>query len=264
MSATYPNDNPRTPLAVVLAVVMHVLLAALLVVYFWVRRPPVLASSDHVFELVSTSPAAEPAASAPAQSAPAVHMPTLPPPPHAAPVTPKSTTPPLPVTQVPTPIAATQQPTSKPETYADFLKQHQLPTTTTTSTSHPQPARPVPHVGVDSTAIENSLKAMANSPNPSAQSGQPSSAAKSDYIAGLEERLKAAYEKPPTLVDQGLSTVVDITIAADGQVLSCRVVRASGDAQFDAAVSAAIQRVTVVDPPPNGQETFRLTWNVAD
>ncbi|MGA2051685.1 MAG: TonB family protein [Opitutales bacterium] len=265
---TYRGDAPRTPMALVIAVLLHILLLAALLVYFWKTRPPPLSADDHVFELVSQSPAAESAsAPAPSPATPSVKMPQLPsvpkmpPLPPVTPTVPKSA-PPLPTTKLPTPIAATQ-PTSPVETYQEWLKQHPM-SATSSSTSHTQPTRPVPHVGVDSTAIDKELKSIENSNPNGSQSGSPSKGMTDNYLAGLRARLQAAYENPPSLLDAGLTAVVEITINADGQVTERKIVRSSGNATFDEAVQEALDRVTVVDPPPNGAQTFVFNFqNVA-
>jgi colicin import membrane protein len=160
----------------------------------------------------------------------------------------------------PTPTATTS-PTAI-TSYDQFVKDHPLPKNSSTparSTS----SRAVPVVGVSDAQIQNALKNFGSStsnPNETAHSGQPSSGVTNSYIAGLVARLQAAYENPPELVDPGLAAQVEITIAADGKVIGRRLVQTSGNAAFDAAVQAALERVTMVDPPPDGEQAFIFTF----
>jgi TonB family protein len=257
MSATSPDDT-RTPLALSLAVALHVLVAAVLLVYFWQARAPMMSASEHVFELVtSPSPTPDNAAASSGSPAQAIHVPTLPKEPKMPPLPPVSKSQPTPPKPMPTPAPTA---TAKMETIQDFLEKHpQQPTT-----SHANPSRTVPVVGVSDAQIQNALKNFGTStgnPTDTAHSGQPASGVTNSYIAGLVARLQAAYENPPELVDPGLAAGVEITIAADGRVISQRLVQSSGNAIFDAAVQAALERVTMVDPPPSGQQTtFTFTF----
>jgi TonB family protein len=259
------EDDTRTPLALSLAVALHVLVAAVLLVYFWQARAPMMSASEHVFELV-TSPSPNPDNAAASSGAPAqaIHAPTLPkitPMPPLPPVSKSQPTPPKPVTP-PTPDAA-----PKAETIDQFRQKFAQQQTSSTPT-HATTSRTIPVVGISDAQIKNNLNKFGSStsnPTDTAHSGQPSSGVTNDYVAGLVARLQAAYENPPELVDPGLAAGVEITIAADGRVISQRLVRSSGNAVFDAAVQAALERVTMVDPPPSGEQTtFTFTFkNVA-
>jgi len=263
MSETYQNDT-RTPLALSLAVALHVLVAAALVVYFWQARAPMMSASEHVFELVTTpSPNPDNAAASSGSPAQAIHAPTLPkitPMPPLPPVS-KSQPTPTPPKPAPMPTPATISPTAM-TSYEKFLQDHPLPKNSTTPT-RTSTSRTVPVVGVSDAQIKNDLNKFGSStsnPTDTAHSGQPSSGVTNSYIAGLVARLQAAYENPPELVDPGLAAQVEITIAADGKVIGRRLVQSSGNAVFDAAVQAAMERVTMVDPPPDGDQAFIFTF----
>ena len=259
------RDDKRTPLALGLAVGLHLLVAAVLVFYFWKARAPMMAASEHVFELVA-SPTPDNAPASAGAPAAAIQMPTLPK------ITPLVTQPPKPVSTPPTPpkIAQTTPPpkpvptTSAPSTisYDQFVKNNPLPKTSTTAT-RPTTARPMPAVGIDDTQIQKDLLKIGTAAGTSTtpgHTGQPTSGMKSDYLAGLKARLLAAYENPAQLVDPNLKAEVEITITADGRVIARRLTATSGNAAFDAAVQEALERVTMVDPPPGGQQTFTFTF----
>jgi TonB family protein len=81
-------------------------------------------------------------------------------------------------------------------------------------------------------------------------------------VAKLIARLQQAFELPGGVT--GLKADVRLTIAADGTMISAVLVASSGNDQFDAAVNAALQRLTHVEPPPGGQQvayTFTYTPN---
>jgi len=272
MDTTTTRDRERTPLAFGLAVGLHVLVAIYLMFYFWTHRTPMTMATEQVFELVS-SPSSAAAAAAPSTPShanasvqapplpPIAKMPPLPPPPHNVPTTPsppKPVTPPLP-TPTPTTTTATTVPATKPMTYEQYLKEHPL-STAPTQPSHTQTtARAVPKVGLSDASILSQLTKMEAS-SPSAQTEPAGKASTSDYIASLRARLQAAYESPPGLNDPSLSALVQITIDADGRVTARKLVRSSGNAAYDEAVVEALARVTSVDPPPGGAQTFPFNF----
>jgi TonB family protein len=276
MNPATTRDSERTPLAFGLAVGLHVLVAIYLMFYFWTHRAPMTMATEQVFELVSSpssasasSPSPNPAPTPSHASAsitapplpPIAKMPPLPPPPHNTPSTPS---PPKPVPPPPpTPTAMTQTTTTpattKPMTYAQYLMEHPL-STAPTQPSHAQTTpRAVPKVGLSDASILNQLTKMEAS-SPSAQTGPAGKASTSDYIASLRARLQAAYESPPGLNDPSLSALVQITIDADGRVTGRRLVKSSGNAAYDEAVVEALARVTSVDPPPGGAQTFPFNF----
>jgi len=261
------RDDKRTPLALGLAVGLHLLVAAVLLFYFWKARAPMMAASEHVFELVA-SPTPDNAPASAGAPAAAIQMPTLPK------ITPLVTQPPKPVSTPPTPpkIAQTTPPpkpvptpnatTAAPVDYKTFLQDHPLPATSPSS-ARPTTARTMPTVGISDAQIQSELRKIGTAAGTSTtpgHTGQPTSGMKSDYLAGLKARLLAAYENPAQLVDPNLKAEVEITITADGRVIARRLTATSGNAAFDAAVQEALERVTMVDPPPGGQQTFTFTF----
>jgi outer membrane biosynthesis protein TonB len=260
------SDEPRTPMAVSLAVGLHVLAALLLAWSFWVARKPVAAASEHVFDLVtapSDSKVDAPAAqAAPAAQTPTIHPLHLPTPAKFTPIPPIPKTPPTPPTP-PTPTTPAPTPpqptTTAPATMTiDQFRQKFGQPATAKPTKPTTPARTVPQVGLSASAEEQALQAMANSATGTQSTeGRASSTQVSDYFSKLIARLQAAYEGPPQLVDPGLVAGFEMSIAADGRVLSWRLTQSSGNPVFDEAVKATLARVTAVDPPPNGA----FVWN---
>ncbi|HEY2138692.1 MAG TPA: TonB family protein [Chthoniobacterales bacterium] len=74
------------------------------------------------------------------------------------------------------------------------------------------------------------------------------------YGTMLHDRFHKAWEQPKSIVATGvkLSTIVKIRIEKDGRVSKFAIVRPSGNVVVDESVAAIVQRVTEVDPLPDG------------
>jgi len=70
----------------------------------------------------------------------------------------------------------------------------------------------------------------------------------------LHDRFYKAWEQPTSSVASGakMSTIVKIRIEKDGKVSKFTIVKPSGSVVVDESVSAIAQRVTQVDPLPEG------------
>ena len=74
------------------------------------------------------------------------------------------------------------------------------------------------------------------------------------YGTMLHDRFNKAWEQPKSIVATGakMSTIVKIRIEKDGRVSKFAIVKPSGNVVVDESVSAIAQRVTQVDPLPEG------------
>jgi TonB family protein len=74
------------------------------------------------------------------------------------------------------------------------------------------------------------------------------------YGAMLHDRFHKAWEQPKSIVATGakMSTIVKIRIEKDGRVSKFTIVKPSGNTVVDESVAAISQRVTQVDPLPDG------------
>ena len=74
------------------------------------------------------------------------------------------------------------------------------------------------------------------------------------YGTMLHDRFHKAWEQPKSVVATGakMSTIVKIRIEKDGRVSKFEIVKPSGNVVMDESVSAIAQRVTHVDPLPEG------------
>ena len=74
-----------------------------------------------------------------------------------------------------------------------------------------------------------------------------------ESYANWNAYVKMCYERAfvvPADSSRSLSVLVKVTIARDGQVLSDRILRKSGDDEYDRAVAEALSRVRQVRPFP--------------
>jgi TonB family protein len=74
------------------------------------------------------------------------------------------------------------------------------------------------------------------------------------YGTMLHDRFHKAWEQPKSIVATGakMSTIVKIRIEKDGRVSKFAIVKPSGNVVVDESVAAIAQRVTQVDPLPDG------------
>jgi TonB family protein len=74
------------------------------------------------------------------------------------------------------------------------------------------------------------------------------------YGTMLHDRFHKAWEQPKSIVATGakMSTIVKIRIEKDGRVSKFAIVKPSGNVVVDESVAAIVQRVTQVDPLPEG------------
>ena len=101
-------------------------------------------------------------------------------------------------------------------------------------------------------ATQNSDKPDKSSKGSGSGSAQPSEFAW--YGTMLHDRFHKAWEQPKSIVATGakMSTIVKIRIEKDGRVSKFAIVKPSGNVVMDESVTAIAQRVTQVDPLPDG------------
>lgn len=86
------------------------------------------------------------------------------------------------------------------------------------------------------------------------------------YQAALINRLRYAHDeiKPQGLGDT-LTADVQFVVAANGEIASIRIVRSSGNAEFDASVREAFRRITYLGPRPDGKtDTWEVTFRMKE
>jgi TonB family protein len=186
----------------------------------------------------------EPAASlAPAKSE--IQMPSPTPTPTIAPkpsVTPKPSITPTPKSSP----KATPKPTTKV-----------TPTKSAEPKETPKPAREKDEKKSTPAKKDSSTSQTSEKPDTSSKgSGTVTTQASefSWYGTMLHDRFHKAWEQPKSIVATGakMSAIVKIRIEKDGRVSKFTIVKPSGNVAVDESVAAIAQRVTQVDPLPEG------------
>jgi colicin import membrane protein len=86
------------------------------------------------------------------------------------------------------------------------------------------------------------------------------------YQAALINRLRFAHDeiKPQGLGDT-LTADVQFVVAANGEISNIRIVRSSGNAEFDASVREAFRRITYLGPRPDKKsDTWEVTFRMKE
>ncbi|WP_162525296.1 energy transducer TonB [Rariglobus hedericola] len=162
-------------------------------------------------------------------------------------------------------VAETSVTPSRPEvrTHATPARPQNRPTTLTEHMrQHPRSAvvaRPAP-VAPSSARINLdevlATDAASRSAPPAVDAAQVDS-----YLQRLLGKLRTAHEKPAGL-GEGLQVRVEFMLKADGAIGDVRILKTSGNPEFDASVLAAFRRLRDLGVPPAGsaginQVTFR-------
>ena len=83
------------------------------------------------------------------------------------------------------------------------------------------------------------------------------------YFSMLIQRLRDSHEKPGGLSDL-LNAEVQFTVAANGAISAVRIVRSSGNAEFDQSVLEAFARVRMPARPDKNTDVQRLTFRIKE
>jgi TonB family protein len=87
-----------------------------------------------------------------------------------------------------------------------------------------------------------------------------------NYASAVKSKYEAAWIPPNDASDDNANIKVSVTISRDGSVVTSRILDRSGDAQVDASVQRALDRVTFVAPFPDGakekERTFIINFNL--
>ena len=92
-----------------------------------------------------------------------------------------------------------------------------------------------------------------------------SSVSYANYALAVKSIYDRAWTSPENITKDDAVTEATVTISRDGQVISSRITRRSGDASLDASVQRALDRVSFVAPFPDGatdsERTFTIFFN---
>jgi periplasmic protein TonB len=116
-------------------------------------------------------------------------------------------------------------------------------------------------------AINSAIKNLRRNLSPGMVVDVPgnSSVAYSSYKDALATIYYNAWVTPDEAAADEADTIVKITVASDGTVISARIVTSSGDEKTDASVQRALNRVPSVPPLPDkskSEQEFTIDFNL--
>jgi TonB family protein len=86
------------------------------------------------------------------------------------------------------------------------------------------------------------------------------------FLQAVMNAYDRAWHLPAGVADNDAATLVSVTIARDGTVVSARIIQHSGNKEVDRSVQSAIDRVTYAAPLPEdsreSQRTVEINFNV--
>lgn len=170
-------------------------------------------------------------------------------------------------TEVKKPAPPKAAPTPKKMSYDDFKKQHGEPKAGKASTS-PRSAAKVPRINTK--GITGGVAGGSTANDRGGGGGKAltrEDMAEMDiYITALKNRLGIAHnELKPEGLGDSLSAEVEFTISANGEISNIRIVRSSGNAEFDASVRESFRRITWMGARPDKRSSsFRLTFRMRE
>ncbi len=86
------------------------------------------------------------------------------------------------------------------------------------------------------------------------------------YGSEIKRIYDDAWIRPSNASNSSATAIVEVTIESGGRVRSSRMIKPSGDADFDRSVRQALDRVRKVPPFPEGdkdrEKTFRINYNL--
>lgn len=268
----------NSPSALFASLSLHALFAALIVLFsLLVQRAQQAEKPPVIFDLVAGPPTNPWAREAPAEGVANPVKLTVPK------SQPKQTPQPVeeeedvtPVVKTPTPPkqqaktepkkpAPTKDAAANKMSYEEFKKKHGTPKVA--KNVPPRPGAKVPRV--DTKGITGGVKggSSASTGGGGGKALTREEMAEMDiYVAGLINRLKIAHDelKPQGLGDT-LSADVEFFVSANGEISNIRIVRSSGNAEFDASVREAFRRITWMGARPDKRsDAWRLTFRMRE
>jgi protein TonB len=117
-------------------------------------------------------------------------------------------------------------------------------------------------------AIQSALRNLKSNLTPGTTIDMPgnSSVAYANYASAVKSIYEQAWVPPDNADNDEANAKVSVTIANDGTVISAHIVTPSGDAGVDASVQRTLNRVTFIEPFPDGakekERTYIINFNL--
>jgi TonB family protein len=199
-------------------------------------------------------------------------------PPPPEPVTPPAPRPPAPVVTPPAPVAPPVEPPKsiikeieKALTPPEKPKETHKPVISTTlvtrTTPKTSPDASKANDAARARAIRKALQKLKNNLTSATTVDMPgnSSVSYASYASAVRSVYDEAWTLPDRIANEEEVTKASVTIASDGTVISASIVTPSGDANVDASVQRALERVKFVAPFPEGatekERTYTINFN---
>lgn len=165
------------------------------------------------------------------------------------------------------PLPEPETPPAKKISYEEFLKKHPKLKEKPKAKKAPQPAKKKPQT--DKKPPEKAIKPLPNAPQSSAakppSSAPVSASALANFNAILLKKIDNAWLKPVASITQGLITIVEFTVARNGQISQVSIIQSSGNPLVDQSVLDAFARVGNAGKPPHDEGgTYRLTFKLTE
>lgn len=148
--------------------------------------------------------------------------------------------------------------------YAEWQKQQGKQTSKSSGSTSSSSTKPGPRI--DAAGVKKGVTGATGAGSTGAGGTALSRAeanAMEAYFAMLIQRLRDNHEKPGGLSDL-LNAEVQFTLTANGTISGARIVRSSGNAEFDQSVLAAFARVRMPARPDKDTDVQRLIFRIKE
>ena len=254
---------------VIATVGFHLLLLLLLIVgpAFFAPRPK--ADDLQVLDVIPANLIDAAYSSGVANAAPPPPAPVTPPTPPTPPPPVPVVVPPRPEPEPVKPVREVVKPELKPVEPVVKPAEHKItlkPVVRTAPKSSPTTATD-PKANARAAAARSILRSLKSNLTSSTTVDMPgtSSVAYASYASAVRSIYDEAWTLPDHIANDEENTKVSITIASDGTVITAHIVTPSGDANVDASVQRALERVKFIAPFPEGttdkERTYVINFN---
>lgn len=119
---------------------------------------------------------------------------------------------------------------------------------------NPKPATTRPRAKVDFSSVKIDASKVRFDVKPSSNTGSKISSSEFNmYAAHIQKKVRSVWIIPLDCAGMGLSLKLELLISPRGKVLKARIMRSSGNSDFDASVNKVFRSISF-NPPPGGVE----------
>ena len=144
-------------------------------------------------------------------------------------------------------ISASDKAKPRVMTKAEFDRLNPKSKTSKPATTRPRAKVDFRSVKIDSSKVKFDVR-------PSSNTGSKISSSEFNmYAAHIQKKVRSAWIIPTDCAGMGLSVKLELLISPRGKVLKARIIRSSGNSEFDASVNKVFRSISF-NPPPGGVE----------